>query len=90
MEHGRIHSVELLELALQAAAQLGYRIREDALGFPGGACQLKGQKWLFVDPTLSSRERLQLVLDALAADPITATTELPPPLAQAVKQASAA
>jgi hypothetical protein len=91
MEQGRIHSVELLELALDAAAKVGYRIREDALGgFPGGACQLNGQKWLFVDPTLPPRERLQLVLQALAADPLTVTIDLPLPLAQVVKHAQAA
>jgi hypothetical protein len=91
MEQGRFHSVELLEMALEAAARLGYRIREDSLGgFAGGACQLKGQKWLFFDPTLSSRERLQLVLDAFAADPDTATADLPPPLARVVKHRFAA
>ena len=91
MEQGRIHSVELLELALDAAAKVGYRIREDALGgFPGGACQLKGQKWLFLEPTLPPRERLQLVLQALAADPLTWTIDLPLPLAQVVKQSHAA
>ena len=83
MEHGRIHSVELLEMALEAAARLGYRIREDALaGFPGGACQLKGQKWLFLDPSLSSRERLKITLDALAADPSTSTLDLRPEMKQ--------
>ena len=78
MEQGRIYSVEVLEMAMQAAATLGYRIREDALGgFPGGACQIKGQKWLFVDPALCVRERLRLVLDALAADPNAMSLDLP-------------
>jgi hypothetical protein len=78
----QIHSVDLLEMALEAAARLGYRIREDALdGFPGGACELKGQKWLFLDPSLATQERLHLVLDALAADERAATIEMPQPLA---------
>ncbi len=83
MEVGRVHSVELLEQALQAARQLGFRIREDVLdGCGGGACQIKGQRWLFLDPSLSTRERLELVLDALAAVPVPLAIELAPPLAR--------
>jgi hypothetical protein len=91
MKQGCIHCVELLEMALATASALGYRIREDALGGPsGGACQLKGQKWLFIDPTLSSRERLQLVVDALAADPLTSTVEVPPALTNVIGSRRAA
>jgi hypothetical protein len=83
---GRIHSIELLEMALVTAERLGYRLREDSLdGFPGGACYLKGQKWLVLDPALGSRERLELVIDALAADPGAATLDLPAPLARAIR-----
>ncbi len=86
MEQGRIYSVELLEMAMHVAARLGYRIREDALGgAPGGACQIKGQKWLFVDPVLCVRERLQLVVDALAADPNAMSLDLPPPLMNVIR-----
>jgi hypothetical protein len=86
MEQGRIHSLELLELAIDAASRLGYRIREDALGgFPGGACQIKDQKWLFLDPAQSTRERLLVVLAALAVDPGTAAVELSAPLAGLLK-----
>jgi hypothetical protein len=91
MDLGRIYSVELLEMAMQAAATLGYRVREDALGgFPGSACQIKGQKWLFVDPALCVRERLQLVLDALAADPNAMSLDLPPPLMNVIRRMRAA
>jgi hypothetical protein len=91
MGHGRLHIVEFLEMALEAATRLGYRIREDVLGgYAGGACQLKGQKWLFIDPALSSRERLQVVLDALAADPAAAAADLPPPITSALKFRAAA
>jgi hypothetical protein len=76
----------LLEAALEATAKLGYRIREDALGgFPGGVCQIKGQKWLFVDPALSVRDRLQIVLDALFADPTAMSIDLPPPLMNVIR-----
>ena len=91
MEQGRVYSVELLEEALEVAAKLGYRIREDALdGFPGGACEVKGQKWLFVDPALSVRERLQLVLDALAVDPRATSLDLPPSLMNVIGRMRAA
>jgi hypothetical protein len=86
-----MHSVELLELALDAARRLGYQIREDALGgCPGGACQIKGQNWLFLDPSLSTRERLELVLDALAGDPTTMAGDLPPALMHILKGRRAA
>jgi hypothetical protein len=91
MEVGRVHSVELLEQALQAARQLGFRIREDVLdGCGGGACQIKGQRWLFLDPSLSTRERLELVLDALAAVPGPVENDLPPPLARVIHSRRAA
>jgi hypothetical protein len=90
MVQGRIHSVELLEMALAAAAQLGYRIRDDQLGgLPGGACQLKGQKWLLLDPSISVRERLELVIQALAADSDALAMEVPGPLAHALQHACA-
>jgi hypothetical protein len=86
---GRIHSIELLEMALAAVEKLGYRIREDSLdGFAGGACQLKGQKWLVIDPALASRERLELVIDALAADPGVTAIDLPAPLVRAIRYVS--
>jgi hypothetical protein len=91
MEQGWIHSADLLESALRITAQLGYQVREDLLdGFPGGACRLKGKKWLFVDPSLTCRERLQIVLDALAGDPDTAGIELPTALAQVINGRTAA
>jgi hypothetical protein len=85
MENGRIHSVDLLNMAFASAMRLGYRLREVGLdGFAGGACQVKGQKWLFVDPVLSVRDRLELILEALAADPATSAFDLPAPLAAAL------
>jgi hypothetical protein len=85
MQQRRIHSVDLLELSLNCAERLGYRLREESLGgFPGGACQLKGKKWLFLDPAQTPRERLQVVVDALAGDSTVETWELPTPLARAI------
>jgi hypothetical protein len=85
MAAGPVYSVELLEQALAAAKQLGFRIREDALnGCAGGACQIKGQRWLFIDPSLSTRERLEQVLDALAALGSGIDGELSAPLSRII------
>ena len=44
-------TVELLEEALELARRAGYRVRQEWLeGCAGGACVIKGQKWLFLDP----------------------------------------
>jgi hypothetical protein len=78
-------------LSLDCAVRLGYRLREDALGgMPGGACELKGRKWLFLDPAQTPRERLQVVVDALAGDPAVETWDLPTPLARAIGHRRAA
>jgi hypothetical protein len=85
MEQRCIHSVELLEMALDAAKQLGYGIREETLdGVTGGVCELKGRKWFFLDPRMEARERLSLVLDALSADPAIMALPLPGPLRGAI------
>ena len=63
-------TVELLEQALAVARRSGYRIRQEWLdGCSGGACTIKEQKWLFLDPADSPREQLETVLNALWADP---------------------
>lgn len=70
-----MHTVEILEEAMAAAKQLGYRIREEWLGGDGGgSCVLRGQKWLFVDLALDTAERLELVTTALCTEP--AATQL--------------
>jgi len=62
-----MHTVELLELALSAARELGYEVREEWLGgIGGGACLVKGRWRLFVDLNQTPRERLEQTLDALA------------------------
>lgn len=64
-----MHTVETLELALSFATRHGYRVRQEWLdGSPGGACEIRGQKWLFLDPSQNAIEQLALVLDALSSD----------------------
>jgi hypothetical protein len=61
-----MHAVDLMEEAIRAAVALGYKVRQEWLGgADGGACEIKGRKYLFLDLSLSVHERLRLVLDAL-------------------------
>lgn len=63
---GRLHTVELLEQALDAAKRCGYSIRHEWLGGNGGGpCEIRGQKWLFIDLALSYPEQLELALEAI-------------------------
>jgi len=65
-----MHTVELLEEALLSAQRLGYRVRHEWLGGSGGGgCEIKGQKWLFVDLALGPSEQLEQVLDTLHREP---------------------
>jgi hypothetical protein len=76
-----MHTVDLLERALAAARELGYRVRQEWLGATGGACEIKGQKWLFLDLALSPYDQLQVVAEGLRGDPRLARLALCPELA---------
>jgi len=59
-------TVDRLEAALALAERLGYRIRMESLwGESGGGCEIRGQKWLFIDLSLTPREQLEQVLPTL-------------------------
>ena len=74
-----MHTVELLEEALRVAEQLGYSIRHEWLGGAGGgACEIRGRKWLFVDLALNAVEQLEQVAAVLQADAAVYAVELPP------------
>jgi hypothetical protein len=65
-----MHTVELLEQAINLAEQRGFVVRQDWLsGSTAGACEFKGRRWLLIDLALSPREQLDLVLDALKKFP---------------------
>lgn len=83
-----MHTVELLESALLAATQAGYRIRREWLGGMGGACELRGQKWIFLDEGLTPAEQLELVLDALRRDATVAREMLSPELGRVLRRAA--
>jgi hypothetical protein len=76
-----MHTVDLLEQSLEAAKALGYRVRQEWLGGSGGGgCEIKGQKWLFLDLALSPADQLAQVADALRVDPRTNHLNVPPAL----------
>jgi hypothetical protein len=78
-----MHTVDLLEQCLDLAVALGYQVRQDWLGGSGGgACQLKGQKWLFVDLAASPLEQLDQAAEALRNDPAVPGRPLSPALAR--------
>ena len=73
-----MHTVELLEQAIDTAGRLGYSIRHEFLGgVGGGSCEFGGRKWIFVDLALGPFEQLDQVCNALTSDPGIHVVELP-------------
>ena len=85
MEKLTMHTVELYELAVHVAESLGYDVRQEPLGGArGGACELAGRKCVFVDLTLSPREQLDQVAQALAQDPRAYGPRIPEPVRELI------
>lgn len=73
----RMHTVDLLEQAIAAATRLGYQTRYEWLGGQGGgACEVHGKKWLFLDLAQSPQDQLAQVLEALRKEPQVPKLEL--------------
>ena len=73
-----MHTVELLEHALDAAQRLGYRIRQEWLGGNGGGgCEIQGQRWLFLDVGQGPLDQLEQTAEALRGEPGLARLDLP-------------
>jgi len=80
-----MHTVDLLERALALAESVGFRVRQEWLGgHGGGGCEIRGQKWLFLDLAVGPEDHLAATLDALRHDPIAPTLALEPELRQAL------
>ena len=79
-----MHTVTLLEQATALARQAGYTIRQEWLGGNGGACQIKGRKFLFLDVNAGPREQLEQVLEALRLDPEVFNLPMPKALREAI------
>jgi hypothetical protein len=64
-----MHTVELLQEALEAARRLGYEVRQDWLGGDGGGhCIVRGRKWLLLDLAQAPEEQLEVLADALRGE----------------------
>jgi hypothetical protein len=81
-----MHTIELLEQALDLARRLGYTIRQEWLaGSGGGGCELKGQKLFFLDLDLSPVEQFDLVLETLRREPEAHKLPMPHELRELLK-----
>jgi hypothetical protein len=81
-----MHTVEMLERALEWASRLGYSVRQEWLaGAGGGACELKGRKLFFLDLDLDPHEQLDQVLDTLRREPAAMRLPVPHELRELLK-----
>lgn len=56
-----------MEELLAEAAGLGFCIRREWLGGEiGGACEIAGRKWIFIDQSLSVDEQIEQLQSALS------------------------
>ena len=68
---GNPSTLEQIEQWLEVASEMGYRVRYDDFGSGGGGvCEFGGQKWIFIDVSLSAWEQLTMLEDTLPKDPI--------------------
>ena len=81
-----MHTVEMLEQALDLAARLGYTIRQEWLaGSGGGGCELKGRKLFFLDLALPPDEQLEQMLETLRREPEAVKLPMADPLRELLK-----
>ena len=65
-----LSTVEQLDTLIELAKDMGYEVRHEMLGgVGGGRCEVAGKKVLFIDLSLGTMDQLDLVGNALAADP---------------------
>ena len=76
-----MHTVEVLEQALDLVRRLGYEIRHEWLdGSGGGGCELRGRKVLFIDLAVGPAEQLDQVIDTLRREPKAVNLPMAHPL----------
>jgi hypothetical protein len=86
-----MHTVELLNEALEAARRLGYDVRQDWLGGDGGGhCLVRGRRMLLPDLAQSPNEQLDVVADALRNEDCEASLKISRKLAERLAERSAA
>src|SRR3972149_12306128 len=87
----RMHTVELLRDAMEAARRVGYDVRQDWLGGDGGGhCLVRGRRLLLLDVAQSPAEQLDVVADALRGEARTASLKISGKLAERLKERAAA
>jgi len=70
-----MHTLDRLERAIAAAEKLGYRVRQEWLGGDGGGdCEIRGQKWLFLDLAQNPADQLEVVADVLRREAAATAT----------------
>jgi len=78
-----MHTVDLLNEALDVARELGYVIRQEWLGGSGGgACEVHGRRLLFLDLAMGPVDQLERVLDAIRLEVRAPELPLRPELRQ--------
>lgn len=78
-----MHTVELFQLASEAAERMGYQVRQEWLGGTGsGTCEVAGRKCIFLDLAENSVEQLDQLVQALRQDPGIFLVDLPADLRQ--------
>jgi len=86
-----MHTVELLEEALEAARSLGFDVRQDWLGGDGGGhCLVRGRRLLLLDVAQPPDEQLDVVADALLSETCVASLEISRKLAERLETRAAA
>ena len=81
-----MHTVEMLEQALDLTARLGYTVRQEWLaGSGGGGCELRGRKLFFLDLDLGLGDQLEQVLETLRREPQAVTLPQPHELRELLK-----
>jgi hypothetical protein len=86
-----MHTVQLLDEALDAARRLGYEIRQDWLGGNGGGhCLVRGRRMLLLDVAQPPDEQLDIVADALRGEKQVATLKVSRGLADRIAGRAAA
>jgi hypothetical protein len=73
-----MHTVELLEQAIDLTERLGYAVRHEWLGGNGGGgCEVAGQKILFLDLAHGPADQLDQVVDTLRREPTAMGLSMP-------------
>ena len=86
-----MHTVELLNEAMDTARRLGYEVRQDWLGGNGGGhCLVRGRKWLLLDVAQTAYEQLEVVTEALRGEADAQKAVRSPQLAERLSVRAAA